>query len=127
MNKKTVSEEKKNKLVVEIVDDHAQTATFISQILWFNGYKALEAYNVDDAIKISKEENPDLIILDVLLESVKAETIIEKFPKQKIILMDLYDINSKHYSKYKNVVGFLKKPIDSEKLLETVEKVLKKN
>lgn len=113
------------KYMVEIVDDHPQTATYISEILLYNGYLVREAYNIQDALKIAEQDKPDLIILDFMLGQTNSEEIINKLSKQKIILMDIYGLSRKNVKKYKNIIGFLSKPIDSEKLLEAVGKALK--
>ena len=61
-----------------VVDDE----TPIVDILRFNlkkeGYKVLEAYDGEEAFRIAIEENPDLILLDVMLPKMDGFTVCKK-------------------------------------------------
>ena len=49
------------------VDDEYQVREIISTMLQEHDYVPLQAKNGEEALKVIKEENPDLIILDVLM------------------------------------------------------------
>ena len=50
-----------------VVDDDRDINKLISSYLKKENYKAFSAFNGNDALEIIKNENPDLIILDVML------------------------------------------------------------
>jgi DNA-binding response OmpR family regulator len=104
-----------------VVDDHAQTATSISRMLEFWGNTAIEAYNALDAIKFAKEEHPDLILLDLIMDGEDGYYVLNELPKNKFIIMSGFETDLKKIKKYKNITRIIKKPIDFEEL----EKIIK--
>lgn len=52
---------------VLIVDDDVNTVRFLSVALEENGYEALGAYDGDEGLKKIRSENPDLVVLDVMM------------------------------------------------------------
>ena len=105
-----------------VVDDNGQTATSISRMVEFWGNSTTEAYNVEDAIKAIKEEHPDLIIQDIVMEPKNGYEVIKAAPGKKFIVMSGFKFDEKELKKYKNIMGRIKKPVDPEEL----EKIIKK-
>ena len=108
---------------VLIVDDHTQTATAIARMIEFWGHSAIEAYNAEDGIKLTKSEHPDLIILDMVMEGKDGYYFLEKITYKKIIVMSGFKINKEKLKKYKNIVKTIKKPIDFEELENIIKKL----
>jgi DNA-binding response OmpR family regulator len=108
---------------VLIVDDHVQTVISISQILEYYGFKTLSAYNPKDAIEIANKENPNLLLLNIHLEyDDEGFNIAKSLPNYKILFFTGEDIDSSKLKKFKNVIGFLKKPIINSELLKILKK-----
>ncbi|MBO7208980.1 MAG: response regulator transcription factor [Clostridia bacterium] len=61
-----------------IVDDEAPIVDILRINLKKNGYKVLEAYDGEAAVKIALEEDPDLILLDVMLPKMDGFTVCRK-------------------------------------------------
>ena len=61
-----------------VVDDEAPIVDILKINLKKNGYKGLEAYDGESAYKIAIEENPDLILLDVMLPKMDGFTVCRK-------------------------------------------------
>lgn len=61
-----------------VVDDEAPIVDILKINLKKNGYKVLEAYDGESAYKIAIEENPDLILLDVMLPKMDGFTVCRK-------------------------------------------------
>lgn len=61
-----------------IVDDEAPIVDILRINLKKNGYKVLEAYDGESAYKIAIEQNPDLILLDVMLPKMDGFTVCRK-------------------------------------------------
>lgn len=52
---------------VLVVDDDVNTVKFLSAALMENGYEAIGAHNGKDGLEMIQSENPDLVILDVMM------------------------------------------------------------
>jgi CheY-like chemotaxis protein len=55
------------KAKILIVDDDQDVITMIEQILEFEGYEVISAYNKKEGIALALKEKPDLAILDVMM------------------------------------------------------------
>ncbi|MDP1729295.1 MAG: response regulator [archaeon] len=115
--KKSVELDKKEYLI-EVVDGHVQTAISVSGFLRRLGYKTIEAYDAEVALKLAKENKPDLILIDTTLNG-KGEDLAKQLPNTKVIFMGT-DGKLK-----KNIVGDIKKPIDNSELEILIKKILK--
>ena len=118
---------------IAIIDDDPDILDASSLVLTSKGYEVITASNPDDGYKIVKENSPDLIILDVMMnEPDDGFFLAQKFRKEKIktpILM--YPSVSKSIgmdfgiSEMVPVDDFVEKPISPEQLLAKVEKLLR--
>ena len=59
-----------NPKVILVVDDDIDVLTIVDTILSNEGYKVFLANNKEDALKIINEQKPDLIFLDVMMDSI---------------------------------------------------------
>jgi len=117
---------------IAIIDDDPDILDASSLVLTSKGYEVITASNPDDGYKIVKENSPDLIILDVMMnEPDDGFFLAQKFRKEKIktpILM--YTSVSKSISmdfgisEMVPVDDFVEKPISPEQLLAKVKKLL---
>lgn len=55
---------------VLIIDDEEHIVELIKYNLETNGFQTFEAFNGVDGLKMAKEENPDLILLDLMLPGI---------------------------------------------------------
>ncbi len=65
-----------------IVDDNLDNVTLLDKILKKSGYRTLKAYNGEEAVKLARQETPDLILLDIMMP------IMDGFAACKIIKQD---------------------------------------
>ncbi len=120
--------------LIAVIDDDPDIREASSLVLNSKGYNVITASNPKDGYTIVKEQNPDLIILDVMMdEPDDGFFLAQKFRKENIktpIIM---------YTSISKTVGmdfganemvpvdeFVEKPISPEQLLQKVEKFLKK-
>jgi DNA-binding response OmpR family regulator len=113
-----------SKYTIEIVDDHLQTVVGLCNTLEFNGFRCLQAYNAKDAINLANKENPDLLIVDVIMNDGGGYDVARALPNKKVILISAYEKDEKEIAKIKNIAGFMQKPIGAFELLQFVKKVL---
>jgi DNA-binding response OmpR family regulator len=103
-------------------------------VLNAKGYETVTASNPDDGYKIVKENSPDLIILDVMMnEPDDGFFLAQKFRKDKVkVPIIMYTSISKTTgmdfgkSDLVPVDEYVEKPISPDELIEKVEKLLKR-
>ena len=59
-----MTDQKKNKKIL-VIDDEADTVTYMETLLQDNGYDTISANDGRQGMEKAKNENPDLIVLDV--------------------------------------------------------------
>ncbi|MFC2139839.1 response regulator transcription factor [Bacteroidota bacterium] len=120
--------------VIVVVDDDPDILETSSLVLKSKGYEVLTAANPEDGYKIITEKNPDLVILDVMMnEPDDGFFLAQKLRRDKITTPILM------YTSVSKTVGFeygagemvpvdefVEKPISPDELIEKVEKLLKK-
>jgi DNA-binding response OmpR family regulator len=117
---------------IVIIDDDPDILDVSSLILTSKGHKIFTANNPDDGFKTVVENDPDLIILDVMMnEPDDGFFLAQKFRKNNIkIPIIMYTSVSKSIglefgiSEIVPVDDFIEKPISADALLEIVEKHL---
>lgn len=76
---------------VLIVDDEPGMREMVKQLLLNEGYHVLEASNGKHAMEFLKNESPELVITDIIMEKMDGVEIIleirENYPDIKIIAM----------------------------------------
>ena len=128
--------EKPKKILV--VEDDKLTQTIICDILKSAGYQVVTAHDAATTVKMVREEEPDLITLDVVLASnspsdsmdgFKVATWLKRLNPEKetpIIVISGIDPNKIIQGASEvNAYTFLPKPIEKAKLLATVAAALK--
>ncbi len=120
--------------LIGIIDDDLDILEASTIVLKSKGFEVITAQNPTDGFKIVKEHNPDLIILDVMMdEPDDGFFLAQKFRREGIstpILM--YTSVSKAVgfefgaSEMVPVDDFVEKPISPEELLKKVDNLLNK-
>ena len=125
-----------------IIDDDKELTTSLAQVLKANQYDVAEAYGSAEGLKKLLSEKPDLIILDVMMESDTAgfemafqirdkreNSRYKAFKNIPIIIMtainqttnNRFSLNDEE-SFLPRVNDFLTKPVKIDKLLEKIKK-----
>lgn len=120
--------------LIAIIDDDIDIIEASSVVLQSKGYQIVSARNADDGYKIIKENNPDLIILDVMMdEPDDGFFLAQKLRKENVTTPILMYTAISQTIGYDYDVGemvpvdeFVEKPISPNELIEKVEKLLEK-
>ncbi|MCX6167966.1 MAG: response regulator [Ignavibacteriales bacterium] len=120
--------------LIAIIDDDPDILDASSLVLKSKGYNVITATNPSDGYKIVKEKNPNLIILDVMMdEPDDGFFLAQRFRKEKImtpILMYTSVSKAIGFEFGKNemvpVDDFVEKPISPDELVKKVESLLQK-
>jgi CheY-like chemotaxis protein len=125
-----------------IVDDDQDQVNSLAHVLKSKGYDVAEAYNGSQCLKKLAEEKPDLIILDIMMDSdtegfevanqIRSNRPTSKYRDYKNIpIIMLTAINQVTNSRFSldmeesflpGVEDFLTKPVNFDELLKVVQK-----
>lgn len=119
--------------LIAIIDDDPDILDASTLVLTAKGYEIITASNPDDGYKIVKEQQPDLIILDVMMnEPDDGFFLAQRFRREKMeIPIIMYTSISKSIgmefsaSEMVPVDDFVEKPIAPDVLVNKVEKLLR--
>ncbi len=72
------SASRKGKKTILVVDDEKDLVDLITYNLQRNGFDALSAYNGNEALEIALREQPDLIVLDLMLPGIDGTEVARR-------------------------------------------------
>lgn len=112
-----------------VVDDEQDMAMALKVRLKANGYNVVFASDSIQAFTIANKENPDLIILDIMIPGgggfVVAERLKQSAATHHIPTIFLTGIQGGQERAYKlGASGYLMKPYQPEELMETIDNAL---
>jgi len=112
-----------------IVDDDKDLRFNLSGILKDEGYDVLAAEDGREALKITQNNFPDIVLLDICLPGMNGIEILERFKrtdKDLIIIMLTASAEVKSAVKAMKLGAFdyITKPFDNEELILTIKKAL---
>lgn len=113
-----------------VVEDEVDIVDLLQSLLKSEGYEVACAYNGEDALKMIRHFQPDLILLDMNMphmggisfyhEIYDHECERAKYP----VLVLTGRTNMERLFSELNVDGFLTKPFDIDRLLDEIQKIL---
>ena len=122
----------KSKKRILVVDDEPDIVTGISDSLAFEGYDIITANDGQAALNMARSENPDLIILDIMLPKIDGYKVCRllKFDKKKkhipiIMLTAKTQDSDKKTGKDMRADEYMCKPFDQDELLKNIKKLLR--
>ncbi|MCJ7700835.1 MAG: response regulator [Anaerolineales bacterium] len=118
-----------------IVDDDPDFLNATSIILKKEGHTTIHAKNGNEGYQRAKRDQPDLIILDVMMDSVldgvsMSQQVYEDDSIQDIPILMVTSIANTDYAElfptdeYIHIRAFMSKPIDPARLIKQVNKIL---
>ena len=117
---------------VLIVDDNDMTRETLRVILRHDGYNVVgEALDGDSALEMATRLKPDIILLDVVMPKVSG---IEALKSIRMVMLDVFvlmvtantDQEVVAEAVKSGISGYIIKPFNAKKVLDTVEKVVEK-
>ncbi len=112
---------------VLVVDDEADVRTFLSAALKKNGYQVHTASNGAEALKLAKEVEPDLVVLDLMMPRQTGTDFYRNLSKDKQLQHTPVIVVSGLAGRglaVKKAAAVFDKPIDPDEFIEAVEKAL---
>ena len=123
------------------IDDDPNVHTVVKKVLESKSYQVISAFDGDEGLRKVVEENPDLIILDVMMpgkhgfevcNELKTLHKYHKYANIPVMMLTVYpgDREKRHLSIRDGMTTeaeeYLHKPFDPDELLKLVEKLLEK-
>lgn len=113
-----------------VVDDDRELVDGLRAVLERQGYRVIQAHDGHQGKQAIYNQRPDLVILDMMMPRMGGYPLLEHFrdkPEAPPIIMITANEGSRHkaYAEYLGVIDYIRKPFAMERLLETVNKMLK--
>ena len=104
-----------------IIDDDEAIGDLAQEVLTRAGYRTLRAYAGTEALLLLKEQQPDLILLDLMLPGLSGEAILPKLAGIPVIVVSAKAaVSDKVSLLLGGAADYLTKPFDTKELLARV-------
>lgn len=118
---------------IMVVDDEPDIVVIVGEMLRKAGYDVIEARSGRECLEKLKKEKPDLILLDVMMPDILGWDVCKKIKGDEatrsipvaMLTVKSTDKDKETSFKYAHCDAHINKPIIREKLLSTVEWLLK--
>ncbi len=113
-----------------VVDDDKNIVEVLRLLLTRHGYAVCAAYNGKEALAMARQENPDLIILDVMMpepDGLTVSGILFQDPVMRLIPVLILSAKKANnpFELVPNIRLYMEKPFDPITMLKTIEKLLR--
>jgi DNA-binding response OmpR family regulator len=119
------------KNVILYIDDDQDYLDAVRAILESHGYAMAEARSAQEGLKVFKEAEPDLVIVDLMMEEIDAGTSFVKELRSIGGDVPIYmlssvgdDLNLSTDYQSLGLAGVFQKPVDGEKLVSILKSKL---
>jgi DNA-binding response OmpR family regulator len=113
-----------------LVDDDTEIIAAMEYALSNKGYDVVVARDGNQGLALAERENPDLIILDMMMPKRSGFLVLEKLRRTRRVPVKVIMITANEGSRHKayaemlGVDAYLRKPFPIDALLNAVEKLL---
>jgi DNA-binding response OmpR family regulator len=115
---------------VLIVDDDNEIVESVKFALEQRGYQVLVARDGNQGLSMAEREDPDLVILDMMMPKRSGFLVLEKLRRSRPVPLRVVMITANEGSRHKayaemlGVDDYIRKPFAMDRLMESVEKLL---
>jgi DNA-binding response OmpR family regulator len=116
--------------IILLVDDDPEIVESMRTVLEGKGFRVMVARDGNAGLMVAERENPDLIVLDMMMPKKSGFLVLEKLKGRPGGLIPTVMITgnegSRHraYAEMLGVRDYIRKPFAMEKLVKSVEKIL---
>lgn len=113
-----------------LVDDDQEIVESMRMALDARGYVTLVARDGNQGLAMAEREDPDLLILDMMMPKRSGFLVLEKLRRTRAVPMRVIMITANEGSRHKayaemlGVDDYIRKPFAMDRLLESVERLL---
>jgi DNA-binding NtrC family response regulator len=121
----------KEKLKILLVDDEKEFVESLSERLGLRDLKVDIAYDGEQALEAVKEEEPDLMVLDLSMPGIDGMEVLrrvkKKYPDVQVVILTGHGSDKDEAeAKRLGAAAYLEKPVDIEPLVGTLHKAHRK-
>ena len=113
-----------------LVDDDAEIVESLRLALESNGYTVLIARDGNQGLALSERENPDLVILDMMMPKRSGFLVLEKMRRTREVPLRVIMITAnegarhKAYAEMLGVDDYIRKPFPMDRLIDSVQRLI---
>ena len=112
-----------------VVDDEKGVVTELKELLEMRDYKVYSATSGEEALSIMKKENPNIVVLDILMPGMDGIEVLRQikktYPKTKVIMLTaVEDDGVKKMATSLGASAYLTKPYSFEEVVSISRKVI---
>jgi DNA-binding response OmpR family regulator len=113
-----------------LVDDDYEIIEAMRTVLEGKGYRVLVARDGNAGLTVAERDNPDLLVLDMMMPKKSGFLVLEKLKHRPGGLIPTIMITanegSRHraYAEFLGVKDYIRKPFAMEKLVRSIDRVL---
>ena len=113
-----------------LVDDDNEIVESMRTVLETRGYEILVARDGNQGLVMAESEEPDLVVLDMMMPKRSGFLVLEKLrrsrPDPMRVIMITANEGSRHkaYAEMLGVDDYIRKPFAMDRLLESVDRLL---
>ncbi len=113
-----------------LVDDDPDIVEAIRAALEANGYEILVARDGNQGLVLAETENPDLVILDMMMPKRSGFLVLERLRRTRRVPLRIIMITANEGSRHKayaemlGVDDYIRKPFAMDRLIESVNRLL---
>ncbi len=121
--------EKKRQRVLIVDDDH-EIVESLRYALESNGFEVLVARDGNQGLSMAEREDPDLVILDMMMPKRSGFLVLEKLRRSRPVPLRVIMITANEGSRHKayaemlGVDDYIRKPFAMDRLMESVKRLL---
>ncbi len=112
-----------------IVDDSVSARQHIAEILGDRGHSVFKAADGLEALSLTAEQKPDLIVLDLLMPDMDGFDVLKALADREycipvvVLSADIQETTRTECIRL-GAAGFMNKPVDAEDMVEAVQQLL---
>jgi DNA-binding response OmpR family regulator len=113
-----------------LVDDDQEIVESMKTVLESRGYRILVARDGNQGLVMAESEEPDLVVLDMMMPKRSGFLVLEKLrrsrPDPMRVIMITANEGSRHkaYAEMLGVDDYIRKPFAMDRLLESIDRLL---
>ena len=122
------TDEKRQRVL--LVDDDHEIVESVRYALEANGFEVLVARDGNQGLAMAEREDPDLVILDMMMPKRSGFLVLEKLRRSRPVPLRVIMITANEGSRHKayaemlGVDDYIRKPFAMDRLMESVKRLL---
>lgn len=112
---------------IAIIEDDLHIGAILEKTLKKEGYRVLRAYSGTEAVYLLEKENPDLVLLDLMLPGLSGEELLPRIQGIPVIVVSAKaGVDDKVQLLLKGAADYVTKPFEMKELLARIQVQLRK-